>query len=147
MTKESQVDAGTPISGVSEIGPTTPGEDSMRTDARRFRIVAIVAAALLAPQVLVHLLIPWLVLPTFSSMFQNLGAPVPAPTAFILAAGPWLGLLLALVDVLIFWGFYRLARRYWIGLLFAPLWAVGILSGFVVVALYLPMFDVVNVVK
>ena len=147
MAGETHAGAGAPVPAVSEVGPTTPGEDSMRTDARRFRIVAIVAGALLAPQVLVHLLIPWLVFPTFSSMFQNLGGPVPASAAFILAAGPWIGLLLAVIDVLIFWAFYRLARRYWIGLLFAPLWAVGILSGVLVVALYLPMFDVVNVVK
>jgi hypothetical protein len=61
--------------------------------------------------------------------------------------GPGLGVVFVVIDVLVFWGFYVLARKYWIGLLFAPLFAVGILSSIVVMLLYAPMFQVIQQVQ
>jgi type II secretory pathway component PulF len=129
------------------VGPATTQEDAMRADARRFKIVAIVAGALFAPQVIAHLLIPLLVIPTLGSMFASMGGALPAPTAILMAMGPWSGVLMVVIDVLAFWGFYLLARRYWIGLLFAPIFAVGVVTSLFTVALYLPMFEVITLVK
>jgi hypothetical protein len=128
-------------------GPTTAFEQQAIADAQRFKVVAIIAGALLAPQVLAHLLLPWFAMPAFSSMYQTMGVSVPSVTVAVLWMGPWLGVLFALIDVLVFWGFYRLARTYWIGLLFAPLFVLGILSSTVIAALYLPTFEVISLVK
>jgi len=124
-----------------------PDEERALADAKRFKVVAIVAGVLVAPQVIGHLAIAWAVVPTFRSMFDSMGGTLPAPTAVLVAMGPWLGLLLAAIDALVFWGFYRLARKYWIGLLFAPLFAMGAVSGLFVAALYMPMFQVITLVK
>jgi type II secretory pathway component PulF len=132
---------------VSVKGPTTVGEDRAQADAKRFRVVAIVAGALFAPTVIGHLAMPFIVMPTFKSMFESMGGSLPAPTAFLLAMGPWLGILLLAIDGLVFWGFAKLARKYWIGLLFAPLFATGLLTAPIVWALYMPMFEVINLVK
>lgn len=129
------------------IGPTMAFEEQARSDAKRFKIVAIVAAVLFAPQVISHFALPFFVVPTFKSMFDSLGGTLPPVTAFVVAAGPWLGVALVAIDALVFWGFYRLARKYWIGLLFAPMFAVGAFSGIIAIALYLPMFEVVNLVR
>jgi type II secretory pathway component PulF len=76
-----------------------------------------------------------------------MGGELPAPTAALVRLGPWLAVLLLVVDALIFWGFYRLARKYWVGLLFAPLFVVGFVTGLVVLAMYLPLFQVVALVR
>ena len=116
-------------------------------DPKRFRVVAIVAAVLYAPQVLSWVLIPFSVVPTFKRMFEDMGGSIPQPTATIIAAGPWLGLALGVVGILIFWLFYRLAHKYWVGLLFAPLFAGGLVTGPLIWALYVPMFQVITLVQ
>lgn len=116
-------------------------------DDKRFRIVAIIAGVLFAPQVLAHIFIPLIVLPTFSALYRDMGGPVPAPTAILLALGPWLGVILGVIDALVFWLFYRLARKYWIGLLFAPLFAGGIVAGPLIAVLYMPMFQVTSLIQ
>jgi type II secretory pathway component PulF len=80
-------------------------------------------------------------------MFASMGGALPWPTAVLVALGPWLAVPLAAMDVLLFWGFFWLARKYWIGLLFAPLFAAGLLTAPIVWALYLPMFEVITLVK
>ena len=116
-------------------------------DRKKFRVVAIVAAVLFAPQVIASVLLPFTVFPTFKSMFDSMGGTIPPATALILHLGPWVGLILAVVDVLVFWFFYRLARKYWIGLLFAPLFAGGLLTAPLIWVLYQPLFDVISLVK
>lgn len=116
-------------------------------DAKRFRVVAIVAAALFAPQLAVHVLISFTMVPTFKSLFESMGGTLPWPTAIVVALGPWLGVVMGVVDALVFWLFYRLARKYWVGLLFAPILAGGLLAAPLVWALYAPMFEVVSLIK
>lgn len=129
------------------IGPVMAQEERLAADAKRFRIVAIIAAALLLPQMIAHLLVSVTVVPTFERMFEDMGGELPAATQMLVSMGPALGILLLVLDVLIFWACYRLARRYWIGLLFVPLFAVGALSAVVVEVLYLPMFSIITLVE
>jgi len=129
------------------IGPTTSSEDRAQSDAKRFRVVAIIAAALFAPTVIGHIAVPFLTVPTFQSLYDSMGGPLPGPTAVVVGTGVWLGVVLAVIDVLVFWGFARLARKYWIGLLFAPLFATGLLTAPLIWALYAPMFEVITLVK
>jgi hypothetical protein len=116
-------------------------------DERRFRVVAIVAAVLYAPQVLTYFALPFVVVPAFKQMFEDMGGSLPPITLFILSAGPWLGVALGVIAILVFWFFYVLARKYWVGLLFAPLFAGSLLAGPLVWALYQPMFQVITLVK
>ena len=129
------------------VGPTMADEDRARSDEKRFRVVAIVAAVLFAPTVIAHIAVPVFVVPTFRDLFASMGGTLPAPTAFLVAMGAWLAVPLVAFDALVFWGFARLARRYWIGLLFAPLFAGGILAVPIIWALYVPMFEIVTLVK
>ena len=131
----------------NEIGPVTVNEESLGADAKRFRIVAIIAAVLLAPQAISHLIISFTVLPTFKQMFADMGGELPAITQVLLTLGPATGVLLVGIDVLIFWACYRLARKYWIGLLFAPLFAVGTLTALLVQVMYLPLFSIITLVE
>jgi hypothetical protein len=131
----------------SGAGLTAADEGRALADAKRFRVVAIVAAVLFAPQVIGHIALPLTVVPTFRDMFASMGGALPWPTAFLVTMGPWLGVLLAVFDVLIFWGCLRLARRYWIGLLFAPLFTGGLITAPLIWALYMPMFDIITLVK
>lgn len=142
MSAETQ-----PAEIAQEIGPVTLQEERLIADAKRFRIVAIIAAALLAPQVVGHLLISSVVFPTFQQMFADMGGELPGPTQLLFSLGPLTGILLAAIDALIFWGCHQLARKYWIGLLFVPLFAVGAISAVIVQLMYLPMFSVISLVQ
>jgi hypothetical protein len=127
--------------------PDNGAGDSVAANDKRFKVVAIVAAVLLAPQVIAHVLIPVLVVPTFKTMFDSMGGTLPPPTAILVGMGAWLAPLLVLIDVAVFWGCYRLARKYWIGLLFAPLFAQGLFLVPLIWALYTPMFEITTLVK
>jgi type II secretory pathway component PulF len=116
-------------------------------DRRRFRVVAIVAGILFAPQVIAHIAITFAAIPTFKQMYSDFGGPLPWTTAFVLSLGPFLGLVLVALDGFAFWLFYRLAKKYWIGLLFAPLFTGGLITGPLIAALYLPMFQIITLVK
>jgi len=107
-------------------------------------VVAVVAGALLTPQVIAHLVFPLTTRFYFESMYASMGGSLPPATALLMAIGPWFGALLAAIDILLFWYFLWLARRYWIGLLFAPLFAAGTLGGLVIWALYAPVFNVIG---
>jgi len=133
---------GAPDSVAAEAGvPIEP------VSGKSFKVVAIVAGVLFAPQVLAHLILPYTMLPTFQAMFDSMGGTLPAPTALLMRLGPVVGIVMVAIDALVFWFFYRLARKYWIGLLFAPLLAGGLLAVPLVTALYLPMFEVINLVQ
>lgn len=135
------------MSDTVEVGSVAPDEERIRVDSKPFRVVAIVAGVLFALMVLPQLLVPVLMAPSFVQMFSDMGGELPQPTAAVAFFGPWFSLILLAIDALIFWFFYRLARRYWIGLLFAPLIAVNVLTGLFVATLYAPMFSIVTLVK
>ena len=122
-------------------GPSSGSEESLQADAKRFRVVAIVAGTLLALPLLVQSVVLMFALPTFSSMFDSMGGELPATTSLLVHGGVWVLLAIWAIAAVVYWGFYRLARRYWIGLLFAPLFAVPfITSAIIIPVLYLPMF-------
>lgn len=135
------------LSAQQHIGPVTAQEERLAADVKRFRIVAIIAAVLLLPQMIAHLFVSVNVIPIFERMFADMGGELPVATQMLVSMGPALGILLLVLDALIFWTCYRLARRYWIGLLFVPLFAVGALSGLLVEALYLPMSSVITLIE
>ncbi len=129
-------------------GPISGTDESVREDAKRFKVVAVVAGALLGLPLLVQSAVLVLALPTFSSMFDSMGGELPATTSLLVHGSVWVLLAIWAIAALVYWGFYRLARRYWIGLLFAPLFAVPfITSAIIIPALYLPMFQVITLVK
>ena len=133
---------------VAEVGPVSAQEDALRTDAKRFRVVAIVAGVLLLGPVVGQVWYALTAIPAFAEMYKAMGGELPLATSLIFGIGSFMAPLLVIVDALIFWGFYRLARRYWIGLLFAPLFAVPMVTAAVLIpALYQPANDVINLVK
>jgi len=133
----------------SEVTVESSGEIAQPADAdRRFRVVAIVAGVLFALEALPSAIVfPLSILPTFSGMYADIGFDLPAPTSILIGLGPWLVPMILAIDALIFWSFYRLARKYWIGLLFASLFAPGVLAGLFVWVLYMPMTSVVTLVR
>ena len=131
----------------TDTAQVAPEEERLRTDAHRFRVVAIIAGVLFALMVLPQALMPLSVLPTFAKMFSDMGGELPGPTAAMVALGPWFSIVLLAADALIFWLFYSLARKYWIGLLFAPFIAVNIVTALFVWAMYMPMFNGITLVK
>jgi type II secretory pathway component PulF len=127
-------------------GEAAGGLSAESAQQKRFRIVAIVAGILYFPQVASIAIIPTTVMPTFQTMFSDMGGELPQPTAFIVNAGLWFPVLILAIGVGIYSLFYWLARKYWIGLLFAPLFTNGFILGPIITALYLPMFQVITLV-
>jgi hypothetical protein len=133
---------------VAEVGPVTAQEDALRTDARRFRVVAIVAGVLLLGPVMGQVWYMLSVIPSYAAMYAAMGGELPPASALVFGIGTFMAPLFVIVDALVFWGFCRLARRYWIGLLFAPLFAVPMITAAVLIpAVYLPATDIINLVK
>ena len=125
-------------------GPVTPSDEAV---AARFRGAAMAAGVVLGLQALVVLLVPLLVIPTFRSIYTDMGGDVPFVTSLLFMAGPFIGVVLAAIDVLAFWGFYRLARKHSVGLLLVPLLIGGLLMGALFLSLYLPMYQSVTLVN
>jgi hypothetical protein len=127
----------------------TERERDLRLDNHRFRVVAAVAGVVCAPFVIGHLLLATAGIASFQQMLDSMGGPLPAPTHLLLVLGRFgvLALLLVAFDVGIFAWMYRLARRYWIGLLFAPIFVYLAASSVIGILLYLPLFNVVSLVK
>jgi hypothetical protein len=133
---------------VEQLGPETRGEAELRADAKRFRVVAIVAGIVCAPFALVHATF-FLTVGVMDRLFEDMGGQVPAVTQLLTGLGRtgMLSVLLLLVDIAIFVIFYRLAKRYWIGLLFVPALAYIMISSVLALLLYLPMYQVIELVK
>ncbi len=99
--------------------------------AASFRAVSRFALALFVPQVLTHVAaILWLT--AYYRAVFNPGqlartALMSGMDGRIAVYGHWMALGFAVADVLLFWAFYLLARRYRPGLLLIPLFTVGVL--------------------
>jgi hypothetical protein len=111
---------------------------------RQFTVVSYVAIAVAAPFVIVHLLIGSIGFPIFTSFFARMGESLPGPSALMLGIGWLAGPLLLAVDVATFWLLYRLAKRWWIGLLFVPVFIYLMMSAFVGFLLYIPLFPLIT---
>ncbi len=134
---------------MDETGPETTRERDLRSDERRFRVVSIVAAVLSLPFVAGHVFFALVQIPVFEKMFTDMGGELPAATQALVSLSHYgiLALLLVAIDVAVFAFFYWLAKRYWIGLLFAPLFLYFVLSGLFIPLLYLPMFNIITLVQ
>lgn len=134
---------------MEELPAETSAEASLRTDARQFRIVAVIAAVVALPFVLSHLTFSVGLIPTFEAMFEDMGGELPASTRLLvdLSHNGVLSLLFLLVDVGVFALMYRLARRYWIGLLFVPVPIYLGMTSLLIPVLYMPMFNVISLVE
>ena len=113
----------------------------------QFRVVSYVAMAAAAPFIIVHFLIGTFAFPYLSQVFGAMPTAMPWPSAAMLSIGWLAGPLLAAIDVATFWLAYRLAERWWIGLLFVPVLVYGMMSAFLGFLLYIPMFPLVTLVR
>ena len=129
---------------MNEVGPSALGEEPARVDQRRFRVVAIVALVCAAPFMVGHFIIGAFFVPSLLSSMASLGSGTPPWAHVLLGLRSLLGPLLVLLDAGIFVGCYFLARRWWIGLLFAPIFAYLAFGMLLLPLLYLPLFDVVQ---
>ena len=115
--------------------------------ARQFRVVGYVAMAVAAPFVILHLLLGTMAFPYFTHLFATMAGPLPWPSALMLGLGWVAGPLLVALDVATFWLLYRLAERWWIGLLFVPVFIYLMMSAVVGFLLYIPLFPLITLVK
>jgi hypothetical protein len=119
------------------------------TDARSFRVVAAVAGVIALPFIAAHLMIALATVPSFASLYADMGGTMPTLTQLLvgLSKRGALAFIVVVLDVGLFAGMYALAKRYWIGLLFAPIFAYLAMSAVVMILLYLPLYDVVTLVE
>jgi hypothetical protein len=119
-----------------------------KDERRRFRVVSIVALVASLPFVAVHL---WQVFSasTLEKMMSDLGGPVPTVTQVLINLSNMgaLPVIVLVLDVAVFGLMYWLARRYWIGLLFAPVFFYLALSALYYLAMVAPVFSVITLVK
>jgi hypothetical protein len=133
---------------MSDAGTVTASEEALRFDERRFTVVSRIAAVVAVPFAATHLVFAIKVVPTFGGMFASMGGDLPAATGLLVGLGGWVGAaLFVVVDVAVFVAMYRLARRYWIGLLFVPPIVYVAISAVLVPLLYVPMFEIITLVK
>jgi hypothetical protein len=119
------------------------GEPPASDPARQFTVVSYVAMAVAAPFIVGHLLIGSFGFPYLAQVFA--GAQLPPVTTFILSIGWLAGPILMLVDVATFWLLYRLAQRWWIGLLFVPAFIYLMMMAFLGFVSYIPLFPLLKV--
>jgi hypothetical protein len=110
--------------------------------AQQFRAVSYVAMAVAAPFIIGHFLIGTFGFPYLTQLFA--AKDLPMPTAVVLGLGWLAGPLLVLVEVATFWLLYRLAKRWWIGLLFVPAFIYLMMSAFMGFLFYIPLFPLIN---
>jgi hypothetical protein len=114
---------------------------------RQFKVVSYVAMGVAAPFVIGHLLIGVYGFPAFANLFATANTALPWPSALLLGLGWFAGPLWVLIDVATFWLLYRLAQRWWIGLLFTPVFIYLMMSAFMGFLLYIPLFPLITLVK
>jgi hypothetical protein len=108
----------------------TQAERASRVEADRFRVVAIIAGVVCALAAVGEITTLVAALAKFGALFDTLGGQVPASASVLLSVGPiWVAVVFAVVAAALFGLFLVLARRYWIGLLFVPLFIYSFLGG------------------
>ena len=120
-------------------------------DGGRFRRLLIVAAAVCVPFVLAQLALSIFVTPIFADMYAEAGVgrlPALWRAVFSLSHGPQLALLIIALDAAVFGLAYLIARRTttpWV--LFAPAVLFALAAGAYVPWLYMPLFQLMDVVQ
>jgi len=133
---------------VVQTAPLAASEAAAQDDARRFKVVSIVALVVSIPFVISHAVLGFAA-NNVAAMFRDMGGPLPGVTQVVmtLAQIGILPVLLLVVDVGVFLLMRRLAQRYWIGLLFVPPLAYQAISASFIPVLYLPLFEVITLVQ
>lgn len=128
---------------------TTNAGPSTDDEAKRFRSLFTIAAAICLPFVIAQVAMAVFVTPIFADMYAESDIAVRSPQSalFALSHGPLLVLLLLACDLLFFLVMYLFARRYRPWLLFVPAAVFILTTGFWVPLLYVPIFDSMNVVR
>jgi len=126
----------------------TAEERDVVSDAKRFRVVTIIAGVAAVPFVLAHLTLGF-AMASYQTMFADMGSELTGLTGIIIGLGSSgvLALLLLAIDIAVFIWMYRLAKRYWIGLLFAPVFIYLAIAALLALAMYLPLFQVISLVE
>jgi hypothetical protein len=132
----------------SEFKAALESNDAPAIDpARQFRVVAIVAMLVAGPFIIGHMLVGLYAFPAFAELFAGMPGQLPVLSAAMLSLGWAAGPMFVIIDVATFWLLYRLAQRWWIGLLFVPVFIYMMMSAFVGFLLYMPLFPLVTLVK
>jgi hypothetical protein len=133
---------------VNELASDSPQPSAAQDERKRFRVVSIVAAMVAVPFVALHL---WQVfsMSTLEGFVRDMGGPMPAATQLLVDLGHLdvLPVLVIVIDLAVFALMYRLARRYWIGLLFAPVFCYLALSAVYYLLIVAPVFNTITLVK
>ncbi len=125
------------------------GRAEASANPARFRVVAWIAGALCFAFAAAHLYFALTAIPVFEAMYRDMGGPIPPATQALFTLNRWglLFLILVCVDALVFAGMYWLAKRYWIGLLFAPIPVYIAINYLLIPVLYAPLWQVVEFAK
>lgn len=122
--------------------------DSTSAEAKRFKGVSILAALISAPFAISHLFMIWMMKGYFVMWSKTGNQSVLVKTMSFLTGNNLRLILLialvALIDLLLFFLMYYFSKKYWIGLLFAPIPIYMVISSFLLTLIYLPMFDVIT---
>ena len=116
----------------------------------RLRRTLLIAAAVCVPFIIAQLALAVFVTPIFADMYAEAGVdrlPALWRVVFSLSHGPGLALLIVTVDAVLFGLGYVIARatRPWV--LFAPAALIALAAGAYVPWLYLPLFQLMDVVR
>jgi hypothetical protein len=99
--------------------------------------------AVAAPFMIGHLLIGSFGFPYLAQVFA--GDQLPGVTSFVLGIGWLAGPILVIVDAATFWLLYRLAQRWWIGLLFVPAFIYLMMMSSLGFVSYIPLFPLLKI--
>jgi hypothetical protein len=131
------------------VGPEATGESGVRDDTRRFGIVSLIAALVAVPFIIQHAVFAIAGIHGFEGMFADMGGTLPAATQLLISLSHYgiLAALMLVIDIGVFLLFYRLAKRYWIGMLFVPVFVYMAITALITLLVYLPILDMRSFVK
>jgi hypothetical protein len=119
-------------------------------DGGRLRRLPLIAAAVCVPFVLSQIALAVFVTPIFAAMCAQADVgrlPALWRAVFSLSHGPQLALLIIAVDAAVFAVAYVIARRTTTWVLFAPAVLFALAAGAYVPWLYMPLFQLMDVVR
>lgn len=129
---------------MDELGAEETSEQTGGADVRRFRVVLAVAVVLSVIFALPHLA-SGLAADVYGTIYSDLGGELPALTVSLIGLGRSgaLPFVLFAIDIAVFAGMFALAKRFWIGLLFATPLVYVAMTSLVSLVLYAPLLQTV----
>jgi type II secretory pathway component PulF len=121
--------------------------DSMNGHSQ-FKALFVVAAIVSLGLIVLHLNFALGVVPRFQPMYADLGEVLPLPTRVLASSPPAVtAVVLVIIDAAIFFLMHHLALRHWAWLLFVPIALYLAIWGLLTKVIYLPMSNVINLIK